>query len=397
MELIRDTIARFKNAFDCEPELVITAPGRVNLLGEHTDYNEGFVLPVAIDRRIILAISLRDDEEVHLHAVDLLRTVKTSLKAIRFNSDNLWVNYPLGVLWMFMKRGVRLQGMNISFRGTIPMGTGLSSSAAIEVACALAISQALHLSISTIELINLARQSEVEFVGVNCGVMDQFVSIMGKKHNAVFLDCRSLQHDYIHCPPGLKLVVCDTGIRRELAHTEYNRRILECRIAAEYFSKKNPGVTSLRDVSIDDFLRWGQGLDLVIRNRAKHVIYENDRVRKGAEALQRCDLSEFGKLMIDSHVSLRDCYEVSCNELDEFVDLAITVEGVYGARMTGAGFGGCGICLVDEQKIENLVDHLREEFPKVAGRSLTIYIASVEDGAKIYHPMDLSAPRLAAG
>ncbi|TAK52645.1 MAG: galactokinase [Bacteroidetes bacterium] len=394
MELIRDTISRFKQIFYSEPDLVVTAPGRVNLLGEHTDYNEGFVLPVAIDKQIILAIGSRDDEEVHLHAIDLMRSVRTSLNSLSKNPECFWSNYPLGVFAMLRAIGAPLRGANICYRGTIPLGAGLSSSAAIEVACATALTRLYDIPISQFDLIKLAWRSEVEFVGVNCGIMDQFVSVMGKKNHAVFLDCRDFHHEYIPCPKGLRLVVCDTGVRRELAYSNYNLRRQECQEAVSHFAKKNPAIRALRDVTVEEFASEERSMDPVIRNRSRHIIMENMRVLRGIRALQQGEVVEFGKFMIDSHMSLRDYYEVSCPELDAFVDIAVESEGVYGARMTGAGFGGCGICIVREDCVDQLVERLRHEYPISAGRSLTIYLASVEHGATTYDLRDAGMTEL---
>ncbi len=392
MELIRDTIKRFKDIYGCEPEFVVTAPGRVNLLGEHTDYNDGFVLPIAIDKKIIVAVSRRQDNEVHLHAIDMMQSVCVPLNGISYQTKMTWANYPFGVLKGLEKMRFALGGLNMCYRGTIPMGAGLSSSAAVEVACTLAFSRLFENSISMYDSIRVAQQAETEFVGVSCGIMDQFVSVMGKKHHALFLDCRSLEHKYIPCPKGYRLVICDTGIKRELARSEYNMRRQDCKEAVNYFATLDPSVKSLRDVTVETFHREEKNISPVLRDRAKHVIMENARVERGAKALERGDVSEFGKLMIDSHISLRDLYDVSCPELDTFVDVAIECEGVYGARMTGAGFGGCGICLVTDTQVDELVEHVRHEYQKVARRSLAIYVASIEDGATVYDMTSIGMP-----
>ncbi len=392
MELLRDTILRFKHLYGCEPEFVVTAPGRVNLLGEHTDYNDGFVLPIAIDKKIIVAVGKRSDSEVHIHAIDMMQSVRTTLSDISFNTKTMWANYPFGVIKTLEQFHYPVGGLNMCYRGTVPMGSGLSSSAAIEVACTVAFSRLYQHSISVYDIIRIAQQSEIGFVGVNCGIMDQFISVMGKNHHSVFLDCRSLEHKYIPCPKGYRLVICDTGIKRELARSEYNMRRQDCRDAVEYFTRIDPSIKSLRDVSIEMYHHEENKLTPVPRDRAKHVIMENVRVERGALALARGDISEFGKLMIDSHISLRDLYDVSCVELDTFVDIAIECDGVYGARMTGAGFGGCGICLVDEAHVDELVEHVRHEYQRVARRSLAIYVASIEDGATIYDMTSLGMP-----
>lgn len=392
MELILDTIRRYRQLFSVDPDVVITAPGRVNLIGEHTDYNDGYVLPVAIDRMIVIAAGRRADDALHLHSVDLQAMTILPLSDLAANRNQLWANYPAGVAHIFLTNGHTVGGANFCIRGNIPIAAGLSSSAAFEVASAIAFRQLNRLELPLRHCIKLAQRAEIEFVGLQCGIMDQFVSVMGKKGHAVFLDCLTLTHEYIPLPAGVRIVICDTGLRRELTLSAYNKRKAECMEAVKQLARHTSSIRSLRDITMEQFQTMGRFVTPTLKRRVHHVLSENERVLKSVEAMRRGDLHEFGKHMIDSHLSLRDNYEVSCRELDAFVDIAIEAEGVFGARMTGAGFGGSGVCLVAEQYIDDLVTRLRLEYPKQAGRSLTVYLAVAEDGAMIYNPQDLSTP-----
>ena len=392
MELISDTIQRFRQLYREDPEIIVTAPGRVNLLGEHTDYNNGFVLPVAIDRNIIIAASRRSDEMLCMHTVDFQDSVRVLLTKNTFDDRQLWSNYPKGVAHVFWSNGFRTSGANFCIRGNIPTAAGLSSSAAIEIASAIAFRFLNELDLSVVDLIKFSQKAEIEFVGVHCGIMDQFVSVMGKKDHALFLDCMTLEHQHIPFPHNAQLIICDTGVKRELARSEYNQRKAECDEAARQLSLLKPDVKSLRDVSTEEFQEFEKSLTPLSRKRARHVLSENQRVLKSVDAMRRNDLREFGKYMVESHVSLRNDYEVSCKELDVFVDIATESDGVYGARMTGGGFGGCAICIVADDKIDELVDHLRTEYPRHAGKSLTIYLSSPNDGATVIFPKQSLTP-----
>jgi galactokinase len=392
MELTVDTIQRFRHLYGEEPEILVTAPGRVNLLGEHTDYNKGFVFPVAIDRQIIIAAGPRRDEMLSLHSVDFQHSLRIPLDKNTFDEGELWSNYPKGVARVFRDRGYLKTGANFCIRGNIPIAVGLSSSAAMEVASAIAFRFLDGVNLSALELALLAQQSEIEFVGVQCGIMDQFVSVMGKKGHALFLDCLTMKHEYIPFPANVQLVICDTGVKRELARSSYNQRRAECDEAVRQLAVRNPSVASLRDVSPEEFKDLERALTLIPAKRARHVISENQRVLRGVRAMKNNDLDEFGRLMVESHASLKNDFEVSSRELDVFVDVATRVDGVFGARMTGGGFGGCGICIVAEDSIDELVDHLRTEYPRYAGKSLTVYLSAPEDGAAVMYPQQSLTP-----
>jgi galactokinase len=386
MELIRDTMERFRGLYGNEPSIVVTAPGRVNLIGEHTDYNQGFVLPFAIDRSIMIAASNRDDDQIHIHTVDLQSSISSSFSHLTFDSESLWSNYAIGVAAIFRRNGYALRGANFCLRGNIPIAAGLSSSAAIEVASAFALNHLNNLSISIIDLIKVAHAAETDFVGVHCGIMDQFVSVMGTKDHALFLDCRSLEYQHLPFPRGIRVIVCDTGVRRELARSAYNQRQAECGEAVCQLSKQFPKITSLRDVTREQLSSAERALAPILWKRVLHVVSENERVLMSVEAMKRNDLLLLGSLMTRSHESLRDNFEVSCKELDSFVEIALDTDGVYGARMTGAGFGGSAICLVADTGVDDLIEHLRTEYPRRAGRSLTVYLSSPSDGASVIFP-----------
>lgn len=364
--------------------MVVSAPGRVNLIGEHTDYNEGFVLPAAIDRRIVIAAGARSDDLMVLHALDFNESVSLPLSRLAFRQDQFWSNYPQGVAHFLQQHRFQLSGMNACIRGDIPRASGLSSSAAFEIASACTFKALNQLSIDDLSIIRLCQKAENEFVGVACGIMDQFISCLGKKDNALFLDCRTLDHRMVPFPKGTKLIVCDTGVKRELAKSEYNRRRAECNEGVAKLSTVLPGIRALRDVSLDDFHRYQHLLQPVVQKRCRHVIFENERVLESIAALQENDVKRFGQLMYESHRSLKEDYEVSCLELDAVVEIAQQVEGVFGARMTGAGFGGCAICLVDNGRATELIARLESEYPKRTRIEPKIYACSIEDGVTVY-------------
>ena len=353
MEIIQDTVERYSQRFGVAPDFIISAPGRVNLIGEHTDYNDGFVLPVAIDRKIIIAAGGRTDSKVNLHSVDLLSSVSFTLEAIQPDRNNRWSNYAAGVATILQQKGYQLGGANFCIRGNIPIAAGLSSSAAISVASTLAFDSLNKLNLPQIDIIKIAQRSEIEFVGVQCGIMDQFISMMGKKNKALFLDCRSLAYEQVQFPQGVKLVICDTGAKRELADSAYNRRRAECDDAVRQLSKIYPNISALRDVTLEQFHGGESMLSPVARKRTLHVISENERVQQSVSALKANSVQKFGRLMTESHMSLKNNYEVSSKELDAFVEVAVSCDGVWGARMTGAGFGGSAICIVENEKIDS--------------------------------------------
>jgi len=362
-----------------------SAPGRVNLIGEHTDYNEGFVLPIAIEKKIIMLGQLRNDRLVQVFDLGYKVKIKFSLDALTPLKKDTWANYLMGVMDEIQKEGYPLQGANLIFISNIPKGAGLSSSAALEVVTALTMAKLNLLEIKPVEMALLCRRAENNFVGVSCGIMDQYVSCLGQKNYTLFIDCRS--NDYEPVPfkdPNYQVLICNSKIQRGLANSEYNRRREECKIATEFFKHKlNREIRALRDITIDEYKKYQAQLPEIIARRARHVISENHRVQAGVQALRMGNYSAFGQLMIESHRSLKDDYEVSCAELDLLVDLALKQEGVLGARMTGAGFGGCTVNLLRRDYVNTFKKNIKNEYKKITGINPDIYLTSPAEGAKV--------------
>ncbi|MBM4464852.1 MAG: galactokinase [Chloroflexi bacterium] len=395
-----DIRQRFVDVFGGEPATVVRAPGRVNLIGEHTDYNDGYVLPIAIDRSVLVAAAPRDDRRVVLFALDFGESVEFSLDDIEHDQARTWSNYQRGVAYFLEERGIELPGLNAVVVGDVPIGSGLSSSAAVEVSMAYTWQVLAGFRLSRVELALLCQRAENEFVGMNCGIMDQFVSALGQRDHALLIDCRSLEYQPVPLPPplappkpalskveglggtgGAAVVVADTMKRRGLLDSEYNTRRRECEEGVRILQRYLPQVQALRDVSVAQFEAQSSNLKVQkVRQRCRHVIHENERVLKGVAALRAGDLDTFGQLMNQSHVSLRDDYQVSCAELDIMVEAAWKVDGVYGSRMTGAGFGGCTVSLVAEGAIEDFRAQLAAAYEEATGIVPQIYVCRAEDG-----------------
>ena len=367
-----------------QPVEVVKAPGRVNLIGEHTDYNDGFVLPMAVDREIIMAASPRDDHQVHLYAVDVDGKSSFSLDRIEKDPQAAWSNYIRGVLLLLQERGLPVRGMNCAFSGDVPLAAGMSSSAALEMASGLTARLVGQFEIDMVDLIKIAQAAENTFVGVNCGIMDQFISGLGKKGHALFLDCRSLGYELVPLPPTgqYKIVIANTMVKRGLVDSAYNERRSQCEKGVEILQQYLPQVKALRDVTVADFAKYKDKLPGIVAKRCEHIIAENQRVLDSVQALRTGDIERFGLLMKASHESLRDLYEVSCEELDLMVEAARELEGSCGARMTGAGFGGCTVNLVKADAVEAFVGSLREAYARKTGISPELYVCEAEDGAK---------------
>ncbi len=371
----------FQRIFGAAPEVVVRAPGRVNLIGEHTDYNDGYVLPVAIDRTIRFAGRRRPDRLVRAHSLDFNDRVTFSLDDVEKDPQHRWSNYLRGVSRFLEADGWYLCGADILFGGDVPREVGLGSSAAVEVGATVFWQRLLNLSLDPVYVVKLARRAENEFVGVPCGIMDQFVSALGRHDHALFLDCRDLKFRHVPLPDGVKIVVCNSGVQRALAKSEYEVRLRQCREAVEQLRKAGLEVESLRDVKVGDFISRGKALDNILLKRASHVVTENRRVREAVKVLEQGDLQYFGKLMNASHTSLRDDYEVSSKELDVLVELARRQPGVMGARMTGAGFGGCTVNLVWQDAAEAFVETVREGYRQALGLDAEIYVCRASNGA----------------
>ncbi len=350
------------------------APGRVNLIGEHTDYNAGFVLPVAIDRQVVLAARARPDAWVRLWSVNFEQGSEFSLEQVTPDPSAPWSNYVRGVALMFQQQGFALHGMDAVIAGNVPIGSGLSSSAAIEVATAVAFRALCALKVSPLDLALLCQRAENEFVGMSCGIMDQFIAVSGQRGHALLIDCRSLRCKSVPLPPGVSVVVCDTMKRRGLIDSEYNARRQECEQGVELLRRYLPQVRALRDVTSKVLARHGHSLPPVVRKRCAHVVSENERVLQAVAAMRAGDVAEFGRLVDFSHASLRDDYEVSCPELDCMVDLARSAPGCLGARMTGAGFGGCTVNLVRSEEASAFAQQVATRYGEEMGVTPEIYV-----------------------
>jgi galactokinase len=353
----------------------------VNLIGEHTDYNDGYVFPAAIGFQTRIGIAKRADRRVLVYSENYSEHVELNLDALPNRARGHWSDYVVGVIRLLAEKLGTLTGADVLLSGDVPLGAGLSSSASLEVAVCSAFLEIAKQRLDGTAVALLCQQAESEFVGARCGIMDQFISVHGKKDHALLLDCRTLGYQLLPIPPEICLVICNTMVRHSHSASGYNQRRAECEAATQFFSERLPGVNALRDVSVGDFEGFGVELPEVLRKRARHVITEDARVLKAGEALAAGDVQRFGSLMKESHASLRDDFEVSCEEVDEMVGLAEQNEGVYGARMTGGGFGGCTINLVGSKFVERFKSKVLAGYEKATGRVAEIYVSSAADGA----------------
>ncbi|HEV2469194.1 MAG TPA: galactokinase [Candidatus Sulfotelmatobacter sp.] len=376
----REFAQQFERRFGRRPR-IFRAPGRVNLIGEHTDYNDGFVMPAAVGFSTYVAISGRPDSKLLIDSQEFPGHFEFGLDQFPAHRVGAWCDYVLGVAAVLRQRGMNLYGSNILVHGEVPVGAGLSSSAAIEVASAFAFMSFDSQRPALPEIAKLCRQAENEFVGAHVGIMDQFVSCMGKAGHAFLLDCRSLEFKFVPIPPGIRLVVCNTKVMHDLATGSYNQRRAECEEAVRCFARWDPTVHALRDVSLRLLDEHAGELPPTIAKRATHVIYENQRALDAARALTEGDLKRVGKLMRESHNSLRDFYEVSCGELDVMVDSAEGLPGFIGGRMTGGGFGGCTVNLVREENAEEFAATVAERYRKATAIDPETYLCAADDGA----------------
>ncbi|HEY3418061.1 MAG TPA: galactokinase [Armatimonadota bacterium] len=357
------------------------APGRVNLIGEHTDYNDGFVLPAAIDREVLLAATPSGSREVTLHSLDFDGTSTFNLDEIGYDAEQPWSNYLRGVCYVLEEKDFHLRGAEIAFSGDVPVGSGLSSSAALEVATAIAFLQMAEYEVPGEEVALLCQRAENEFVGTRCGIMDQFISALGQAGKALLIDCRSLAYRPYPIPAGVKLVISDTGVRRGLVSSEYNTRRGQCETGVALLRAVLPDIFALRDVSSAQLEAHKGLLPDDIYRRCRHVVTEDERVLHAVEAMEAGNLPLLGQLLNASHESLRDDYAVSCKELDLMVELARQQPGVYGSRMTGAGFGGCTISLVADETADAFVENVAPAYREQTGIESQIYICAASAGA----------------
>lgn len=383
MQIIEDLKNVFQDQFQVKP-IIVRSPGRINVIGEHTDYNEGFVLPAAIDKAAYIAVSLRDDDEIHLVAMDLNQKFSVNLKDLQPVGDISWPNYILGSAAQFLNKGVKLTGFNAALTSTVPIGAGLSSSAAVECATVFALNELLQTNIDKLDMVKMAQKAEHEYAGVMCGIMDQFASMMGKKDYLIKLDCRSLEYEYVPFKlDGIKVLLLNTSVKHSLASSEYNNRRKECKTAVDWVSEHVQGINSLRNVTEEMLNKYVLTKEELIDKRSRYVVQEISRLVEGCTHLENGNLVELGKKMFATHDGLSKMYQVSCKELDWLVDKVRNNPDVIGARMMGGGFGGCTINLVKENAIDELVASLKVNYEKEMKLPLTYYVASIDNGTEI--------------
>ena len=389
----RNLIAAFRQSFQREPRL-FRAPGRINLIGEHVDYNDGFVMPAALDLSIWAAIAPRPDRRLRLRSLIMDDIVEFDLDESAARPRGDWTDYILGVAIFLEQVGYRLRGADLVFDGNLPIGAGLSASAAFEVSAGFALLAVSGATIDRVELAKICQRAENQFVGVRCGIMDQYISCCAVAGSALLLDCRSLTARKVEIDPDARLVLCDTMVRHRLASNEYNARREDCERAVAALSTRIAGVSALRDVTFDRLMRYADTMPENVFRRARHVVGEIDRTLRAAAALDAGDLEECGRLMNLSHDSLRDDYQVSCAELNLMVDIARSLSGVYGARMMGGGFGGCTINLVDGARAEIFAQTMAEGYRSATGVTPSVLTCVPGPGAG---PADvIGAARVAA-
>lgn len=380
---------RFYQTYQAEPDFIARAPGRVNLLGEHVDYNDGWVLPIAIDRAAYLAVRASDEALVSLTAADLNDSAAFRLADVESKTGangqplTTWAWYAAGTAWALKQRGLEVNGMRAVLSSDVPRGAGLSSSASVEIAYATAWQKLGGWSLPPMELALACQRAENQYVGVNSGIMDQFASACGRAGHALLLDCRTLEWQPLPLPAEVAVVVADTLVRRELGASEYNIRRTQCEEAVRLLRTQLPEVRALRDVSVEAFNRHAHLLPEVVAKRARHVVEECYRTQQAIQLLRAGNSLEFGQLMNACHTSLRDLYEVSCPELDVMVSAAQHIAGCFGARLTGAGFGGCTVNLVAASAVNDFTRELAAQYWRATGKTPEIYVCHASDGAGI--------------
>lgn len=389
MDILNRLTEKFRQTYHTDPAFIARAPGRVNLLGEHVDYNDGWVLPAAIDRAAYVAVGECASPLVSLAALDLNESATLRVTELDQKQDvtgqplSAWARYAAGVAWALKNKNLAVQGMDAVLTSDVPRGSGLSSSAAVEVAFATAWQKLGGWSLSPMEIALTCQRAENKYVGVNCGIMDQFASACGQAGRLLLLDCRSLEWETVPLPEGVVIVVADTTVRRTLGDSEYNARRAQCEEAVRILKDVFPTITALRDVAVNDFNRYAHLLLPLTQKRARHVVEECARTRRAVEVLRAGQVAEFGALMNECHASLRDLYEVSIPELNVMAEAAQSIEGCYGARLTGAGFGGCTVNLVAAAAAESFKRELAARYEKATGKTPEIYVCRASDGAEI--------------
>ncbi|SHF16435.1 galactokinase [Vibrio gazogenes] len=378
-DCIQDVKKNFAQVLGYAPSHIIQAPGRVNLIGEHTDYNDGFVLPCAINYQTVVAAAKRNDNLVRVVSVDYGNAVDEFdlTQAITFQPDKMWANYIRGVVKCLLARGYQVRGVDIAVSGNVPQGAGLSSSAALEVVIGQTFKALFDLDISQAEIALNGQQAENEFVGCNCGIMDQMISAQGRKNHAMLLDCRSLATEAVSMPEDMAVLIINSNKKRGLVDSEYNTRRQQCETAARFF-----GVKALRDVNIEQLYQRRAELDEVVAKRARHVITENERTLEAAKALRAHDMHRMGQLMAESHASMRDDFEITVKEIDTLVEIVKEVIGEQGGvRMTGGGFGGCVVALIPSTLVDSVKAAVEAKYEQATGLKESIYVCKAEAGA----------------
>ena len=364
-----------KNRFGSEPNGVYKAPGRVNLIGEHTDYNDGYVLPTPIDRHLEVSLQKRSDNKINIHSHDFKQDTNYKLENFKPDPKHHWANYVLGVVQALQKRDYSLGGFNMCIKGNVPIGAGLSSSAALETAVIRSLKDQYKLDLDPVAAAYVGKECENDFVGVQSGIMDQFVSSLGEYGKALFIDCRSNEYSLHRLFGDVKVVIVNSMMDRSLAGSEYNIRHAQCIEAVNHIKKTYPDIKALRDVTEEMLIEQWSSLPPLIARRARHVVTENTRVLESTQLLDKGDLSSFGELMYDSHDSLRHDYEVSSKHLDLLVDFTMDLDGVLGARLTGAGFGGCTVNLVESDYVDEFSETISERYFNRTAKKCEIYLA----------------------
>lgn len=375
---------KFKEHFNANPTLLVRAPGRINLIGEHTDYNNGFVLPAAIDKAIYFAISPRNDQKCIIYAYDLDDSYEFSLDNLQ-KSEKGWANFLLGVLAEIVSEGKQINtGFNLVFGGDVPLGAGLSSSAAVESGIGFALNELYNLDLSKLDLALIAQQAEHKYAGVNCGIMDMFASIHGKENAVIKLDCQDLSFEYFPFDfPDYTLVLCNTGVKHNLGDSEYNQRRAECEEGIRTLQSAFPQIDSLRDVTMQMLSSQADKLSSIVYNRCKYVVEEIERVTIACKALENGDLRGFGQKMYETHEGLSKEYEVSCPELDFLVEQSQDFETVVGARMMGGGFGGCTINLIKTDAVDEFIEKMSFAYHQAFNIQLQTYIVNISNGVEV--------------
>lgn len=382
-------VKAFQRKFNTTPTLHVRAPGRINLIGEHTDYNNGFVLPAAVDKAIYFSLKPRLDQKIRLYSVDLNDDLETDLNVIE-KSEKSWANFLLGVINELLIKGESIDhGFDLAFGGDVPLGAGMSSSAAIESGMGLALNEMYGLGLSRLQLAKVAQMAEHHFAGLKCGIMDMYASLFGKSAHLIKLDCRSLTHEYLPFDfDDIAVVLFNSGVKHNLAESAYNKRREECEEGVKVLNTHFGDIDSLRDASLEQLLFVKAQMDKKVYNRCHFVISETERMMQATDALEKHDLVGFGRLMLETHAGLRDEYEVSCSELDFLVDVVKDESGVYGSRMMGGGFGGCTINLIKSSEADRIIDLVSQRYEERFGFIPDHYKVAITDGCMVVRELE---------